>query len=256
MVRMRAFPSEAAVERFWRHGDAAFLFLTSTLLAALASNSRTSARTMPYRLPLELELTILELAAPPLAIDSLHDRVDFFIKISLVHRSFTAWAQDRLYDQFLYTYRARPDEHKRLKKRFEAGFGRDRQLRRLYLDLSRLPRLPEDLHKRTAPRTDSVSSTINGRAYTAISLSGPGDTGEGGTRSQEQACEAVAHFVRRADDPGSVDHWKLCTMITERCQSLDTLWLMPPECRLDITALPRAFAIGRVSGGDAWAYES
>jgi hypothetical protein len=45
---------------------------------------------MRYRLPLELELVILELAAPPLAIDSLHDRVRFFIKISLVHRSLTA----------------------------------------------------------------------------------------------------------------------------------------------------------------------
>ncbi|KWU45281.1 hypothetical protein RHOSPDRAFT_33227 [Rhodotorula sp. JG-1b] len=52
---------------------------------------------MLYRLPLELDLTILELAAPPLAIDHLHDRVAFFNKIALA----------------------------RLKQRFEAGFGRD-----------------------------------------------------------------------------------------------------------------------------------
>ena len=45
---------------------------------------------MRYRLPLELELMILQLAAPPLAFDRLHDRVDFFINVSLVHRSFTA----------------------------------------------------------------------------------------------------------------------------------------------------------------------
>ncbi|KAG0660227.1 hypothetical protein C6P46_004681 [Rhodotorula mucilaginosa] len=80
---------------------------------------------MRCKLPLELELTILELAAPPLAIDRLHDRVDFFTKISLVHRSLTAWARDRLHDQFLYTYQPRPDEHERLKRRLEAGFGRD-----------------------------------------------------------------------------------------------------------------------------------
>ena len=94
---------------------------------------------MRCKLPLELELTILELAAPPLAIDRLHDRVDFFTKISLVHRSLTAWARDRLHDQFLYTYQPRPDEHERLKRQLEAGFGRDRPLRRLYLDLSDLP---------------------------------------------------------------------------------------------------------------------
>ena len=95
--------------------------------------------TMRYRLPLELEFTILEFAAPPLAIDHLHARVRFFVKISLVHRSFTAWAQERLRDQFLYTYQPRPDEHERLKARFDAGFSRQRPIRRLYLNLTRLP---------------------------------------------------------------------------------------------------------------------
>ena len=77
---------------------------------------------MRYRLPLELELTILEFAAPPLAFDCLHDRVAFLINVSLAHRFFTAWAQERLHDQFLYTYRPRSNEHERLKMRLEAGF--------------------------------------------------------------------------------------------------------------------------------------
>lgn len=42
-----------------------------------------------------------------------------------MHRSLTAWAQDKLRDQFLYTYRPRPDEDKRLKKRLS------RELRRV-----------------------------------------------------------------------------------------------------------------------------
>lgn len=107
---------------------------------------------MLYRFPLELELMIPEFAAPPLAIDRLHDRVAFCIIVSLVHRSLTAWAQERLQDQFLYTYRARHDEHERLKKQVEAGFGRDRPVRRFYLDLTRLP---ADIHDRNVPGTDS-----------------------------------------------------------------------------------------------------
>ena len=110
---------------------------------------------MRYRLPLELELTILELATPSRAIDSLHDRVNFFIRISLVHRSLTAWAQERPHDQFLYTYRSQADEHERLKARFEAGFSRDRSLRRLYLDFSHLP---STIPERREPGTDSVSA--------------------------------------------------------------------------------------------------
>ena len=90
---------------------------------------------MRYRLPLELELTILELAAPPLVKPRLHDRVDFFINVSLVHRSLTAWAQERLHYQFLYTYRRRSDEYERLETRLEAGFGRDRSIRRLYTSI-------------------------------------------------------------------------------------------------------------------------
>ena len=176
--------------------------------------------TMRYRLPLELELTILEFAAPPLAIDSLHDRVEFFNKISLVHRSLTAWAQDRLRDQLLYTYRRRPDEYERLKARFEAGFGRDRPLRRLYLDLSRLP---SDVDCRKECGSDSVSATIDGRVYGPVSsTSGPGGPEQVGSKAQEQACEAVAHYVQPASDSNG-GRWELCTMITSYSQALDTL---------------------------------
>lgn len=160
---------------------------------------------MRYRLPLELELTVLELAAPPLAIDSLRDRVRFFINVSLVHRSLTAWAQDRLRDQFLYTYRRRPDEHARLKMRFEAGYGPDRPIRRLYLDFSNLPR---HAGGRTNPGTDSVSVTRNGRVYGPISLAmGPSGPEQAGMRAQDQACEAVAHYVR--NDSALDSRWRL-----------------------------------------------
>ena len=190
---------------------------------------------MRYRLPLELELTILELAAPPLAIDSLHDRVAFFINISLVHRSLTAWAQERLRDQFLYTYHRRSDEHERLKARFAAGFGRDRLVRRLYLDLSDLP---AHIVSRTRPGTDSVSTTVNGHVCNAISLASvPGGAGGGGTRIQKQGCESIAHYVQ--NDAAHHDHWELCAMITSYSQALDTLWLKLPPMRLDISALPR-----------------
>ena len=98
----------------------------------ISLRSRRVPCTMRYRLPLELELTILELAAPPLAIDSLHDRVAFFITVSLVHRSFTAWAQDRLRDQFLYTYRPRNGEYARLERRLtEGGYGANCPILRL-----------------------------------------------------------------------------------------------------------------------------
>ena len=195
---------------------------------------------MRYRLPLELELAILELAAPPLAYDSLHDRVDFFINAALVHRSFTAWAQDRLRDQFLYTYRARPDEHARLKSRFEAGFaGRDRPLRRLYLDLGCLP---EQSNRRKEAGIDSVSVMIKGRVYGPVSaISGPGSPNR-----TDPSCEAVAHYVHPANDPYN-RHWELCTMITTYAQALNTLWLKLPLIRLEIAGLPRECATGRVS---------
>ena len=196
---------------------------------------------MRYRLPLELELTIVEHAAPPLAIDRLHDRVDFFIKTSLVHRSLTAWAQDRLRDQLLYTYRPRPDEHERLKRRVEAGaFSRERPLRRLYLDLSNLP---TDIRERTASGTDSVSAFIDGRLYGTLSqASVPSDLEQVGTTVQGEACEPVAHFVQPQDEPLYAGRWGLCAMLTTFCQALDTLWLKLPHIRLDIADLPRECA--------------
>ena len=194
---------------------------------------------MRYRLPLELELIVLEFAAPPLAIDCLHDRVDFFITISLVHRSITAWAQDRLRDQFLYTYKLRSDEHERLKARFEAGFaGRDRPLRRLYLDLSDLP---ADIRNRTKPGTDSVSSTINGRVCGPIALASALCDTEGGAAYDQEACDAVAHFVRREASRYN-GHWELCPMITSYSQALDTLWLKLPWLNLNINHFTRASA--------------
>lgn len=193
---------------------------------------------MPYRLPLELELTILELAAPPLAIDSLHDRVDFFIKISLVHRSLTAWAQGRLHDQFLYTYQPRPYEHERLKKRFEAGFSRDRPLRRLYLDWTRLP---SDVYRRKGCSTDSVSDTVHKYACRRISPVGAsGSAEQGGTSAEGTACKAVAHYRYSW---GSRDKWGMCAMITSYSQVLDTLWLRPRSTILNIKNLPRALTI-------------
>ena len=197
---------------------------------------------MHYRLPIELELTILELAAPPLAIDHLHARVRFFNKIALVHRSFTAWAQDRLRDQFLYTYRPRPDEHERLKRRFEAGYGHDRPLRRLYLDLTRLPK---DIRERTDPAADSICFRISGHVCRAISKANvPSDAGGGGTCVQKQGCEAIAHFVQ--NDPAAVDHWEPCAMIKGYSQALDTLWVKLPYSDLNIKNLPRASAIASV----------
>lgn len=50
-----------------------------------------------YRLPLELELHILELATPPLLLDRIRQRVKFLRQVALVHRSFTKWAQDKLH---------------------------------------------------------------------------------------------------------------------------------------------------------------
>ena len=205
---------------------------------------------MLYRLPLELDLTILELAAPPLAIDHLHDRVAFFNKIALVHRSFTAWAQDRLRDQFLYTYRRRPDEHARLKQRFEAGFGRDRSLRRLYVDMSDLPK---DLYRHGETGTDSLSAVSYGYIGGLISLASvPGDAGGGGTRVQEQGREAVVYLVQSR--PARYDHWELCSMITGYSQALDTLWIRLPYVELNIENLPRALESKPVSAV-IWATE-
>lgn len=160
---------------------------------------------MPYRLPLELELTILELAAPPLAapplaIDSLHDRVAFFITVSLVHRTLTAWAQERLHDQLLYTCQPRPDEHERLKTRLEAGFGRDRPLRRLYLDLSELPQEPRNLEE---PGTLSVSFAAHQQYFGSMSViegpRGPEEADTGAKRTSKRSSGRLSR--RRIRDP-------------------------------------------------------
>ena len=104
---------------------------------------------------------ILDLAAPPLAYASLHERVAFFINVSLVHRSLTAWAQERLHDQFLYTYRPRDNGFAPLKTRLEAGLGRERPLRRLYLDLTGLTWF---MCWQLESATHSVCTTINHRS--------------------------------------------------------------------------------------------
>ena len=196
-------------------------------------------RRMPYRLPLELEFTILELAAPPLAFDGLHDRVDFFINASLVHRSLTPWAQERLHDQFLYTYQPRPDEHERLKTRLEAGFGRDLPLRRLYLDLRCLP---SDISSEYG--TDSASATIQGRVYEAVSLTDEaGHGGEGGTSGEQRASDAVARFLHAEDADPFLGHWHLCTIIAAYSQTIHVIWLKLPMMNLNVTNLPRASAV-------------
>ena len=205
---------------------------TSTVHRIHAKQLR-DAHTMRYRFPLELELTILELAAPALAIDSLHDRVDFFINISLVHRSFTTWAQERLHDQFLYTYQPRPDEHARLKTRLEAAVGGDCPLRRLYLDLTALP---ANILKRREPGADSVSATMYGRVYPAVS-----DPQQAGTDADEQPCISVAHFRQSQHDPDD-GYWELCAMISSYSQTIDTLWIKPPFLDLNIKDLSRASA--------------
>ena len=197
---------------------------------------------MRYRLPLELELCILELAAPPLDIDSLPRRVDFFIKISLAHRSLTAWAQDRLRDQFLYTYRPRKDEHERLKKRLEAGFGRERPLRRLYLDLTRLP---DAAHVRTLLDTTSdvaVDRRVLGASLPLTALSSPI---QNGATAHKAALDEVAHFVLIENAAPGDGYWELCAMITDYSQALDRL--RPPLMMLDLKDLPRAWEIDPVA---------
>jgi hypothetical protein len=212
------------------------------VLSSRRARSKASCK-MRYRLPLELELTIIELAAPPLAINRLHDRVAFFIKISLMHRSLTAWAQERLRDQFLYTYHTRPDEHERLEKRFEAGFGHNRPLRRLYLDLTRLP---TDINEREEPGTDSVSVTVKGHVIPPTSLLSRSDDPEQvGSKAREQASEAVAHYVYPANDSND-GRWELCTVITSYSQVLDTLWVKLPYLDLNIKNLPCASAVDSV----------
>lgn len=143
-------------------------------------------------------------------------------------------------DQFLYTYQPRLDEHERLKRRLEAGFGRDRQLRRFYLDLTDLP---EKLDKPRYSGTDSISATNNGLVYEPVSsLSGPG-----GRKRTGASCEAVAHFVPPPGNDPNDGQWELCTMITAYAQALGTLWLKLPLTRLEIADLPRKCARGQAS---------
>lgn len=194
---------------------------------------------MPYRLPLELELTILKLAAPPLAMGRLHERVDYFIEVSLVHRSLTAWAQDRLHDQFLHTYQPRPDEYERLKTRLEAGFGRDRPLRRLYLDLTRLPENPRALEE---PGAASVSYAIHRQFFGSVTLiQGPPRLGQHGPVTETVA---MAHIME-SETRGTLDsYWALCPTLEAYSQVLDTLWLKPPVMKLDIADWPCECASG------------
>ncbi|POY74934.1 hypothetical protein BMF94_1910 [Rhodotorula taiwanensis] len=80
----------------------------------LSPHARAMTR---YRLPLELELHVLELALPPLRMTAVKGRVQFCLAVSLVHRSFTAWAQQHLREQFVYTYQHRHGQLRRLEKR-------------------------------------------------------------------------------------------------------------------------------------------
>lgn len=218
------------------------LLLNSLRVLAPPAPRPEARAKMRYRLPLELELCILELAAPPLDIDSLPRRVDFFIKISLAHRSLTAWAQDRLRDQFLYTYRPRKDEHERLKKRLEAGFGRERPLRRLYLDLTRLP---DAAHVRTLLDTTSdvaVDRRVLGASLPLTALSSPI---QNGATAHKAALDEVAHFVLIENAAPGDGYWELCAMITDYSQALDRL--RPPLMMLDLKDLPRAWEIDPVA---------
>ena len=180
---------------------------------------------MPYRLPLELELTVLEFAAPPLAMYSLHKRVAFFINVSLVHRSLTAWAQERLHDQFLYTYRPRADEYARLESRLaEAGFGPSRPIKRLYLDATRL-RHPGDPYPRWwAPAS---MSEIEAGLETAWSTNGRAQLRQGQTFRGNRVFES--------QETPAASGWTLGSLLSRCVRALETLWLTPPFAVLDLS---------------------
>ena len=180
---------------------------------------------MLYRLPLELELIILQLAAPPLVKPRLAERVDFFIKISLVHRSFTAWAQDRLHDQFLYTYRPRKDEYARLKRHLaEAGFGQSRPIPRLYLDATRLchpddPEQDEPVIRSPSETRDTVETRLSA------------DEGA-------EASEAQTQSTHRISKIGPSER-ALKLLFLSCGHSFDTLWLMhPSDDQVDLSGVP------------------
>ena len=189
---------------------------------------------MRYRLPLELELTILELAAPPLVKSRLAERIKFFIKILRLHRSFTVWAQERLHDQFLYTYRPREGEYARLERRLkEAGFGPTRSIQRLYLDVSRLRR-PGDPkpHGFDSEEEDSEASatveTVSASAGTSSSGRESSQVSEGQSNqpASGHGIFEVASFERT-----------LSPLLAHYVQGLDTLWLIPPYTWLDLSDL-------------------
>ena len=189
---------------------------------------------MRYRLPLELELTILEIAAPPLVKPRLVDRVDFFIKISLVHRSLTAWAQNRLHDQFLYTYRPREDECARLERRLtEGGFGPNQPIKRLYLDATRLCLQgdPEPYY----PDAQESSETAE-LADTASSANKSSQSPEGPS-IQPSDGYGVFELANDFDPPG----WTLSPLFARCIQCLDTLWLLPPFNDLDLSTISRTW---------------
>ena len=98
--------------------------------------------------------------------------------------------------------------------------------------------MPSDIPERREPGTDSVSADINGRFYAASTpTSRAVDTEEGGLRSQERVCEAVAHYSESALDEGG---WSVCPMIKICSQRLDMLWLKVPFAKLDVADLPGA----------------
>ena len=190
------------------------------------------AYTMRYRLPLELELTILELAAPPLVKPRLVDRVDFFINTSLVHRSLTAWAQNRLQDQFLYTYRPREDEYARLERRLtEGGFGPSRPIKRLYLDVTRL-RLQEDGQPYYP---DSPKSSESVESADTASLANKNSQSSEDEGIQPSNGYGIFGSHEDPDAPG----WTLKPLLACCVQSLDTLWLLPPFDNLDLSTISR-----------------
>lgn len=146
----------------------------------------------------------------------MHDRVDFFINVSLVHRFFTAWAQERLHDQILYTYQPRPDEYVRLERRLtEAGFGPSRPIKRLYLDVTRL-RLPADTEP-YYPDAQQSSET----AETADTASSTNESSQAPDDRSIPPSDGRGIFVLH-EDPDAFG-WMLSPLLARCVPSLDTL---------------------------------
>ncbi|GAA5982784.1 hypothetical protein JCM10908_006787 [Rhodotorula pacifica] len=183
-----------------------------------------------YRLPLELELHILRLATPPLEMDSLHDRVDFLCKVALVYRSMTDWAQEKLHDQFLYTYKLRSDEYARLEHRLtHGGFGPTRPICRLYLDVSRLWQIGDPLPTALEAETVNQSQITPGLVPAASGTSLGSDDLEAG--QGVQGGQAV--FARSTLPSGAC--WRVEPLLARCIQELEMLWLMPPYADVDLS---------------------